>query len=284
MRRSSSLLAISRLAIAVTAAAALSTVPVLAQQAPAPASPIAPITPMSVGMAVPDPALLVIPAPPGAKLRVEMDARSEDLLGMVKSFLKGIGETGEPAPTVPGQTPAPPNPLAQAISSGDLAAMLQDINHVHVAVYELAGPTPPLTMPAIPTPGKPGVKKTALMTFTPSPVAPVPAFDSNTFYENAFAAEGAHRIMFADADVYKLLMVGFPDKRGFAFAASGGGYVVIERSDGYPNLEVLTAFISHVTTAVLNSKTGKKMMDSTFNSPGDSGKAIDPMLKILPKK
>ena len=148
--------------------------------------------------------------PPGAKLRVEMDARSEDVLGMMKAFLKGIGETGS-APT-PGQPAPPRSPMADLFANGNLADILKDVNHVHFVVYEVA-------------PGTQGVKPAT--------------FDSNAFYENAFGTEGAHRIMFADADQYKLVMVGCPDRKGYAFAASGGGYVAVSRIDGYPNLEVL---------------------------------------------
>ena len=208
-----------------------------------------------------------------------MDARSEDLLGMMKSFLKGIGETGQPAAVTPGRTLSPPNPVADAIANGDLAAMLKDVNHVHVVVYEVAGP--PMPPPVLSLPARPGLKK-SLVTAPPVPAAPVPAvplFDSNSFYESAFAAEGAHRILYTDADAYKLVMVGFPNRQGFAFAASGGGYVVVERSDGYPDLEVLTAFISHVTTAVANSQMGKKMMSNL-----DSTKLSEPAVKMLEKK
>jgi len=250
--------------------AALTAVPATAQMPAAPTPAMVP---------APAQAPLVIPAPPGGKLRVEMDARGEDLLGMVKSFLKGIGETGTPASVTPSQAAAEaPNPVAEAIAGGDLAAMLKDVNHIHFAVYELAGPSAPLVMPALPM--KPGLKKSIITAAPTPPASPVPMFDSNSFYESAFAAEGAHRILYTDADAYKLVMVGFPDRHGFAFAASGGGYVLVDRSDGYPNLEVLSAFISHVTTAVLNSKTGKKMMNSTL----DSGKLAMPETKMLPTK
>lgn len=225
---------------------------------------------------------LVIPPPPDGKLRVEMDARSEDLLGMVKSFLKGIGETSTPTGVATGTTAAAPNPVAQAISSSDLAAMLKDVNHVHVVVYEIPGPPMALALPALPLkPGllKPGLKKVVITAPVTAPAPVVPAFDSNSFYESAFAAEGAHRILYTDADAYKLVMVGFPNRQGFAFAASGGGYVVVERSDGYPDLEALSAFISHVTTAVMNSQMGKKVMNSTL----DSSKLAMPETKLLPK-
>lgn len=255
---------------ALTAGIALAASPASAQQA-AP-----PVMSQATASAL---APLVIPAPPGGKLRVEMDARSEDLLGMVKSFLKGIGETGSPTLLLPGQTAssasaAAQNPIAQAIASGDLDAILKDVNHVHVVVYEIPGAAAsasPISV-QVTSPARSALKKNVQITVItppapaiPMPVTPtVPAFDSNSFYETAFVSEGAHRILYTDADAYKLVMVGFPNKRGFAFAASGGGYVVIERSDGYPDLEVLTAFISHVTTAVATSQMGKKMLNSTF--------------------
>ncbi len=256
--------------LALTAGIALAAFPASAQQAaPTPMTPASALAP------------LIIPAPPGGKLRVEMDARSEDLLGMVKSFLKGIGETGSPTVLLPGQTTAivaAQNPIAQAIASGDLAAMLKDVNHVHVVVYEVAAPASPRMAATL---GNPAVPKSPLSApVFAAPLPAVPAFDSNSFYETAFASEGAHRILYADADAYKLVMIGFPNRQGFAFAASGGGYVVVERSDGYPDLEVLTAFISHVTTAVATSQMGKKMLNSTF----DSSKLTLPETKMLLKK
>ena len=263
---------LSLLAAALAAGTLFAARPALAQQAaPRPMS-----SPAMTAPANTETAPLVIPPPPGGKLRVEMDARSEDILGMMKSFLKGIGETGQPVYLTSGRAASPSNPVADAIANGDLAAMLKDVNHVHVVVYEVAG-SPQAAAAA----SGAGLRK-SLVTITPAaPATPaVPAFDSNSFYENAFAVEGSHRILYTDADAYKLVMVGFPGKHGFAFAASGGGYVVVERSDGYPDLEVLTAFVSHVTTAVVNSQMGKKMMNSTL----DSSKLAMPETKMLLKK
>ncbi len=247
--------------------------PAAAQQAAAPPM----TTPMMTAPASAEAAPLVIPPPPGGKLRVEMDARSEDLLGMMKSFLKGIGETGQPVYPASGRAVSPPNPVAEAIANGDLAAMLKDVNHVHIAVYEVPGTARTLPVMLI-TPVQPGLKK-SLVAAPATPAAPaIPAFDSNSFYESAFAAEGAHRLLYTDADEFKLVMVGFPNRQGFAFAASGGGYVFVERSDGYPDLEVLTAFISHVTTAVVNSQMGKKMMSNL-----DGSKTLNPGGLLLRK-
>lgn len=231
--------------------------PVFAQT-PAPPAPVAvpvvisttPLTVTSVldtGLSVP----LSIPMPPGSKLRVEMDARSEDVLGMMKSFLKGIGET---TPVLqPGQLAPPRNPIADLLVNGNLADILKDVNHVHFVVYELAPITPPAPMGS---PNK-AVKPMPLVTMPTEAVKLPEAFDSNAYYETAFGAEGAHRIMFADAGQYKLMMVGFPNRKGYAFAASGAGYVAVSRIDGYPNLEVLSAFMSRATAAIMDSEVVK---------------------------
>lgn len=267
---------LSLLAVALAAGTLFAAHPASAQQTAAPLM----TSPAMTASASTDTLPLVIPPPPGGKLRVEMDARSEDLLGMMKSFLKGIGETGQPVYLTPGRTASPPNPVAEAIANGDLAAMLKDVNHVHIAVYEIPGAAGPSSVTII-IPSQPGMKKSLVTAAPAAPATPaVPAFDSNSFYESAFAAEGAHRLLYTDADEFKLVMVGFPNRQGFAFAASGGGYVFVERSDGYPDLEVLTAFISHVTTAVVNSQMGKKMMNSAV---GGTTLTV-PAAKMLDKK
>ena len=66
--------------------------------------------------------------------------------------------------------------------------------------------------------------------------------------------------MFADADQYKLVMVGFPERKGYAYAVSGAGFVGVSRIDGYPNLEVLSAFISRATAEVMKSQLVKDAM------------------------
>ncbi len=253
----------SSLRVLVLTGALLGVGPVFAQTAavtapsasPAVSSPatVVVVTPVTdAGLTSP----LTIPMPPGSKLRVEMDARSEDVLGMMKSFLKGIGET-TPV-TQPGQSPPPRNPVADLLVNGNLADILKDVNHVHFVVYELAPTILPAPMGA-PAPKK-AVKPSPLATMPMEVVAPLPTFDSNAYYENAFGAEGAHRIMFADADQYKLVMVGFPNRKGYAFAASGAGYVAVSRIDGYPNLEVLSAFMSRATVAILDSEVVKDAM------------------------
>jgi len=194
---------------------------------------------------------------------------------LVKSFLKGIGEANSTdrmtATAVrPAAPVTPANPIEEALENGKLADILKDVNHLHFAVWELPPP------PSVPTPNgqvKPQTKASA-PTPDAAPPTTAPALDPSSFYEGAFQAEGAHRILYTDADQYKLIMVGFPDHHGFAFAASdlpaaGSGYVAAARADGYPNMEALSAFISHMTSALLKTKTGKQMMDVTLN--GDKG-------------
>ncbi len=237
--------------------------------------------------------VLSIPAPPGGRLRVEMDARSEDILGVMKSFLKGIGETNATARAVDPARLLRPNPIADALAGGDLADILKDVNHVHFVVYEMPGAKPPMFTPPTPMMTKPLGKKggKALMAAPPvvvvPAVLPAPAFDSNAFYETAFDAEGAHRIVFTDANEYKLVMVGFPDRKGYAYAASGGGYVIVSRTDGYPNLEALTAFLSRITDAALRSQTMNKMikdgMKAGTDTPGVDSPGPDPAASSLKK-
>ena len=184
------------------AGAPVTMVPALPQNAP-----LSPALPSDI-------TVLTIPAPPGGKLRMEMDARSEDLLGLVKSFLKGVGESN-PAATVQ-NAPTKPNPIADALDAGNLADTLKDVNHVHFVVWELPGPpSPPPALPSFAMPGKPHAKPAKVLPAPPvflPPPAPVSTFDSNAFYENAFAAEGAHRILYTDADAYKLVMSPFPNR------------------------------------------------------------------------
>lgn len=242
------------------------------------AAPVPVYVPAPAPIAAPPLSQLAIPVPPGGRLRAEMDARSEDILGVLKSFLKGIGETNDTVRAVNPARPAKPNPIADALAGGDLADILKDVNHVHFVVYEMPGAKPPMLMPPKPMMTKPlGKKGKALMAAPPAVVVPaVPAFDSNAFYETAFDAEGAHRLLFTDADEYKLIMVGFPDRKGYAYAVSGGGYVIVSRSDGYPNMEALTAFLSRITDAALRSQTMNKMIKDGMKSGKDSSDTDSP--------
>ncbi len=268
--------------------------PALAQTPTAAPAPV--YTPTPTPVTAPPLSQLTIPAPPSGRLRVEMDARSEDILGVLKSFLKGIGQTNATARAVDPARPVKPNPIADALAGGDLADILKDVNHVHFVVYEMPGAKPPvLTPPTLTKPlGKKGGKALVPVPAVPAapPALPVPTFDSNAFYETAFSAEGAHRLLFTDADEYKLVMVGFPNRKGYAYAVSGGGYVAVSRSDGYPNLEALTAFLSRITDAALRSQTMNKIikdgmktgMDSSNSDPSDYDSSdTDPAASSLKK-
>ena len=239
--------------------------PVQAQQAAAPTA----VSASPAAAATPAPLPLPISSPPGAKLRFEMDARSEDLLGLVKSFLKGFSDVPASAKGAAGTPAAASNPIEEVLRDGNLADILKDVNHVHFMVWEVPALKPPV--PVLTPPVKPGKASSALVATPPAAVFTPSALDTNAFYEEAFGHEGAHRIVFTDADELKLLMVGFPDRRGFAFAVSGGGYVAVSRADGYPNAEALSAFMARITSAALRTKTGKQMMDGMT---GDTKKPL----------
>jgi len=101
---------------------------------------------------------LPIPVPPNARINVEVDAQHDDLLGVVKSLLKGFnGQTlrammegpqgaGGPSAGGPGMagTPAPGSgeaTFARMLADVNLAEVLKDINHLHLVMYTPAGGT-----------------------------------------------------------------------------------------------------------------------------------------------
>ena len=83
------------LPLALAAATLLPVSDAFAQQAasPLPAS-AAPVSVSPPPVPPPETAALAIDTPPGVRLRLEMDARSEDLLGLVKSLERHRGDQG----------------------------------------------------------------------------------------------------------------------------------------------------------------------------------------------
>src|SRR5439155_22305423 len=166
---------------------------------------------------------LAIPVPGEAKVRMEMDARDDDLLGMVKSLLKGLKlaalagalQQGQPAgapgrvlpPLPPTHEPTPENgaqpgsaapgssvgvDLTPSLARIDFADVFKNIHQMHLVV------------------------------FTPAEGADVDEIIQ--VYEKPFAAEGGHRSLWIDADDTKVLLMSFPRPRGgmAAVLCSGG--------------------------------------------------------------
>lgn len=153
---------------------------------------------------------------------MDIDARDDDLLGVVKSFMRGInGSTLKqilPSPKTANGDKAPvideKLAMLQLLSDADLNTMLQDINHLRVVAFE--------------TPYRYGVKRTLKEQQA-----------TITHYSQAYLErEGGRRVAMADFDDVQMLTVGFP-KGGLAFVMQGPGFGFVVRADGYPNLEAI---------------------------------------------
>ncbi len=223
--------------------------PSQAQQATLP-----PAAPAATAAQAPVPDLpLAIPSPPGTTVAVEVDLHDDDLLGVFKSLLRGVGQA---ANTVPLST-RPPSiasrgpsdaQIAAILSNADLSDVFKDVTHIHFVV--LTTPTPDVA----PVPRAKAAKAPIV------PAAP-PLPDQTAFYETAFGAEGGHRIIYVNNDPVHVLMTSFGHARGFAFMAQAPGTLVILRADGYPDLSKLAALATSVGAAAgkaaLNAPTTK---------------------------
>ena len=193
-------------------------------------------------VAPPELPILSVAMPPQARLRFDVDARDEDILGVVKSLLRGFkGQSLKsllPAPNAAGAptsangaTPggvassgASPDVMQSAaiqlLSDVDLETVLRDVTHLRVVFFEVPYSRRPYSSAkAVDSAIRPALQSVV------------------SFYEQAYLTrEGGHRIARMDFDDVQMLTVGFP-QRGFAmvFQAPGIGFVV--RADGYPNLE-----------------------------------------------
>lgn len=173
--------------------------------------------------------ILSIPLPPNVKFRFDLDARDEDVLGVVKSFTRGfkgksLKETlrqfasrdakANAANSTGQNAPADVEKLAalQLLSDADLETLLNNVKHLRVVAFE--------------TPWRWGQKRSAKQQQA-----------IVSYYENAYIArEGGRRIMRADFDDVQMLSVGFPNGGfGVIMQVDGGGVVL--RADGYPDLE-----------------------------------------------
>lgn len=180
------------------------------------------------------PKILSISLPPNARLRFDLDARDEDVLGVVKSLLRGfkgqslkellaslnLSSVTAAKGATPNTTPVDIDKAAaiQLLSDADLGTMLRDINHLRFVVFE--------------TPYKRyGYSAAEQKQRTRA------AMSTISHYEAAYIArEGGRRIMRADFDDVQMITVGFP-QGGFAMVFQMPGVGVVLRADGYPDFE-----------------------------------------------
>jgi len=183
--------------------------------------------------------ILSVAMPPQARLRLDVDARDEDILGVVKSLLRGFkGQNLKALLSSPNSASAPTsanNPTSsgtsvdtaqaaaiQLLSDTNLETVLHDVKHLRVVFFEV-----PYSRRSYS-----GAKPSKSM------ISPV-AQSVVSFYEQAYLTrEGGHRIARMDFDDVQMLTVGFP-QRGFAMVFQGPGMGFVVRADGYPNLEAV---------------------------------------------
>ena len=207
-------------------------------------------SPIPVTATTPDPAL-VIPAPPNMTVQVEMDLHDDDLLGVFKSLLRGVGQAaGSARSATEAKPPSAKTPqdadIAAILNNADLSDVLKDVTHIHFVLYQ--SPAPPAGAAARRA-VKPGV-------FAAGPTLPA---DPTAFYETAFSAEGGRRIIYVNDDPLHVLMTTFGKGHGFAFLVQSPGSVGVLRADGYPDLSKLAALATSVGTTY-----GKSVMDDAM--------------------
>jgi hypothetical protein len=186
-----------------------------------PSSPIPNRTRATAG----DQRILSVSMPPYARLRLDVDARDEDVLGVAKSMLRGfkgqnlkpildavVGRAGRFSSSAP--LDLEKAAVLQFLSDADLGTILRDVRHVRFVVFEESAARP--------------------ASYSASRAKPQSVI---SYYEQEYLTrQGGRRIARADLDAGQLLAVGFPDG-GFGAVFSSYGTGVVFRSDGYPNFE-----------------------------------------------
>jgi hypothetical protein len=228
--RSASVFALLSASLSMSAAFAQTT-----NTAPAPQS----ITPSALTFF--NSSVLSISLPSNARLRLDVDARDEDILGVVKSLLRGLnGSTlkGILPPAQANNSDATGKQQAGTVDIGKVAALqllsdtelhtlLENVNHLRVVVFE----TPRTSRYS-------GARRKPQ--------------DSSiiSYYENAYLTrEGGRRLVRADFDEVQMFTVGFPN-RGFGVVIQSPGMGIVIRSDGYPDFvgagPLLSALMVHL--------------------------------------
>lgn len=197
-----------------------------AQTDPTPSADQPPTAPSVIAPApvepVPPPSILSVPLVPGARLRIDLDAQDEDVLGVTKSFLRGFnGSSLKPLVASLGANRTSPGPSIDAgnaaalalLSDADLRTLLENIHHLRIVAFE--------------TPRSFGSQSARV----------AQSQSVFNYYSQAYLTrEGGRRVLRADFDEVQMLGVGFRD-RGFAFVIQGPGFGAVVRADGYPNME-----------------------------------------------
>lgn len=219
MRTTYSLKTTARIAASLALAACVSR-PALAQTpaAPAPAAE----TPLPIS------------TPPGAQ--VQMDIHDADLLGVVKSALRGFASGAARSAAVDKTHPngAAQSVIANADLDGITADTLKNITHVHFLTFQYPGSVAPSAVP------KSHDAAAALLSSLP---------DQTAFYANAFAQEGGSALFSSNQNGTHIILDGFAPGKGFALAAQSPAGGAVLRVNGYPDFTRLAALLAQIQAA-----------------------------------
>ena len=161
----------------------------------------------------PAPHPLPVPVPPGATVVLEVDAHDDDLLGMVKSLLKGIngqalesmlgaGENTQ----LPGRGPqAEMSVLTKMLSSVNLGEMFQEVRQLHFVVFTPAQGSSPAAM--------------------------------LKFYDDPFTAAGGRCTASLNCPGMMMKLYGFQNPLGMGLVIPGPNITIAARTEGYPNFQ-----------------------------------------------
>lgn len=177
--------------------------------------------------------LLSIPTPPGVTVQVQIDIHDRDLLGVVKSALRGLATGAAKAASAAGTAKA--NAAQSVIANADVddivAGTLKNITHVHFLTFQYPGS---VAQEAIP---KSYAAASALLATLP---------DQTAFYATAFAQEGGSTLLSSTQNGTRVLIDGFAPGHGFALAAQSPAGVAVLRADGYPDLAKIAALFAQI--------------------------------------
>lgn len=192
--------------------------------------------------------ILSVTLPPYARLRLDVNARDEDVLGLVKSFLRGFkGQNLQETIASMSRTRAadnkgsveglPTNDITksagiQLLSDADLETILSRIDHARFVVFET------------PNPYSGRGSSYGNNSYQGSRARATKAAQSTVaHYENTYLKRyGGRRIARGEFDDMQMLVVGFKE-RGFALVIGAPGMGVVIRANGYPNFEGLGPLI-----------------------------------------
>lgn len=209
---------------------------------------------------------LAIPVLPGARVQLELDANEKDLLGMVKSLVKGLEKSNAKA----GKSD---QILLRLLADKQFSSVLKDIHHLHVVVYDRKEPESDLsaTLNRLSSGGMTLDATTITGSMTEGvriapPVSVAPAPDVFAFYEKPFRAEGGRRVLKADMKSTQVEMFGF--QPGFALVINSPSRLIVARADAFPDMEALGRMIEFTTSVAPTSVAPKKNVPkNTLKAP-----------------